>query len=58
MKNPLYKSKFYFGGNSSVKETLLPTFLPESHSPEHPQTDFRLIDATFPTRLPKRKKMG
>jgi hypothetical protein len=46
MKNHLYKSKFYFGGNSPVKETLLPTLLPESHSAEHPQTDFRLIDAT------------
>jgi hypothetical protein len=35
---------------------LLPTLLPESHSAEHPQTDFHLIDATFSTRLPKRKK--
>jgi hypothetical protein len=52
----LYNSKYYFGGNSPVKETLLPTLLPESHSAEHPQTDFSLIDATFSTRLPERKK--
>jgi hypothetical protein len=55
MKNPLYKSKFYFGPNSPVKESLLPTLLPESHSAEHPPTDFHLIDATVSTRLPKRK---
>jgi hypothetical protein len=53
--NRLYKSKFYFGPNLPVKESLLPTLLPESHSAEHPQTDFQLIDATVSTRLPERK---
>jgi hypothetical protein len=55
IKNYLYRSKFYFVPNLPVKETLLPTLLPESHSTEHPRTDFHLIDATVSTRLSERK---